>query len=88
MKLFIKKAVVLMGLTVFVFSPSCFAESVGTDYLQNNNYCHSSDAVKLEKSADGMTEVSVEELKHRKSPEEKRYNGEKDRVDSEKDSIQ
>ncbi|MBQ3367117.1 MAG: hypothetical protein IJG43_10615 [Acidaminococcaceae bacterium] len=88
MKLFIKKTMVLIGFTVFVFSPSCFAESAGTVFLQNNIYYHSSDAVKLAKPADGMTEVPVEELKHHKSPEDKRYNGEDEKVDSEKDSIQ
>ena len=87
MKLFIKKTAVLIGFLVFVFSPSCFAASAGTGMLQNNNYCYSNDTVKLAGSADGMTEVPAEELKHRKSPEDKTYNGEEDRVDSAKDSI-
>lgn len=87
MKLFIKKMMVLTGFTVFIISPSCFAESAGTFFSENNSYCHSSDAVKLEKPADGMTEVPAEELKHRKSPEDKIYNGEEDRVDPAKNSI-
>lgn len=87
MKLFIRKTMVVVGFLVFVFSPSCFAVSAGTDLLQNNKYCYSNDAVKLEKPADGMTEVPAEELNHRKSPEDKIYNGEADRVDSAKDTI-
>jgi len=87
MKLFIKKTMVLIGFTVFIFSPSCFAGPAGTDFLQYGNYCHSGDTVKLEKPADGMTEVPAEELNHRKSPEDKIYNGEADRVDPAKDTI-
>lgn len=87
MKLFIKKTMVLIGLMVFVFLPPCSAESAGSVFLQNNNHCHSGDEVKLAKPADGMREVTMEELKHRKSPEEKILNGEKDRVNPADDTI-
>lgn len=87
MKLFMRKTMVFIGFMVFVFSPACFAESADTGLLQNSSYCHASDAVKLAKPADGLEKVPEEELKRRKSPEEKIVNGEKDRVNPEDNTI-